>query len=130
MNWPQGTCYMSEYSDSNLLSSSTFLTLYPYGSKDDVTFRDRHITVSLADTNCHLLKYAIKVPSMSVSICMAQPVLATNLPRDLVRAAVEWSEAHLTCTGVASNTPCPLLAPPQTFGDYLATIGDDAAWAF
>ena len=55
---------MSEYSDSNLLSSSTFLTLYPYGSKDDVTFRDRHIPVSLADANRHFLKYAIKVTGM------------------------------------------------------------------
>ena len=61
VNWPQGTQYMSEYSDSNLLSSA-FLTLYPYGPKGDVAFRDRRIPVSLADANHHFLKYAIKVP--------------------------------------------------------------------
>jgi hypothetical protein len=61
VNWPQATRYLSEYSDSNLLSSA-FPTLYPYGPKGDVTFQDRRIPVSFADANRHFLRYAIKVP--------------------------------------------------------------------
>jgi hypothetical protein len=56
-DWPTPGAFVNYYSTTSL-QIMTFPTLFPYGC-GDVTNKDRSVTVSMTESNKHLLNYAI-----------------------------------------------------------------------
>ena len=58
LDWPEQGNNLNDY-NTMFIQSLAFPTLFPFAS-GNATNKDRLCEVDLADSNCHLLKYAIK----------------------------------------------------------------------